>query len=364
MTGQEVYLTAVIVIAFVLIITERLRADLVALLVLLALGTAQIVSPQDALSGFSRSAVITIMGLFIITRSLESTGVTRLISDSLWRVSAGSEVRLVLVFTVSAALLSLFTNTIAAGAVLLPAAMGISRRSKIPASKILMPMSFGTLLGGMATYFTTANILVSTTLKDQGVALNIFDFTPTGGVVALAGIAFMVLIGRRFLPSRKPVGQYAPRRSAPNLEGVYQLDERLWEGEVLSGSPLAELTLTESSIGERLGVTIVAIWHNGQANLTPDQDDLLHVGDILLIAGREDRVDLLMGEGLKIGRSKKDQNIIDGELNGRGVSLFEVIIAPHSQIEGKSLKDLNFRKKFDLTAVALWREGRSYRTDV
>src|SRR5258708_23144799 len=148
MAGQEIYLTAVIAIALVLIVTERLRADLVALLVLLALGAAQIVSPQDALSGFSRSAVITIMGLFIITHGLDRTGVTRLIAESLWRVSAGSEVRLVLLFTVSAALLSLFTNTIAAGAALLPAAPGLSRRSHIPASKSLMPMSFGPLLRG------------------------------------------------------------------------------------------------------------------------------------------------------------------------------------------------------------------------
>src|SRR5260221_14553798 len=117
MTGQEIYLTVVIFIALVLIVTERLRADLVALLVLLALGAGNIVSPQDALSGFSRSAVITVMGLFIITRGLDRTGVTRLLADSLWKVSAGSEVRLVFLFTVSGALLSLFTNTIAAGAV-------------------------------------------------------------------------------------------------------------------------------------------------------------------------------------------------------------------------------------------------------
>src|SRR5258708_2633242 len=362
MTGQEIYLTVVIFIALVLIVTERLRADLVALLVLLALGAGNIVSPQDALSGFSRSAVITVMGLFIITRGLDRTGVTRLLADSLWKVSAGSEVRLVFLFTVSGALLSLFTNTIAAGAVLLPAALGVSRRSQIPASKILMPMSFGTLLGGMATYFTTANILVSTSLKDQGVAaLNVFDFTPTGGVVAIAGIVFMVFFGRRLLPSRMPAGQYAPRRSAPNLEAVYQLGERLWEAEVLPSSRLAELTLAESSIGKRLGLTIVAIWHNKQVNLTPDQDDVLHVGDVLLIAGREDRVTLLVDEGLKIVSSKNAQNTINGEVYGRGVSLFEVIVAPHSQAEGNTLKDLNFRKKFDLTAVALWRRGRRYR---
>src|SRR5258706_13910402 len=127
MTGQEIYLTVVIFIALVLIVTERLRADLVALLVLLALGAGNIVSPQDALSGFSRSAVVTIMGLFIITAGLDRTGVTRLLADNLLRVGQGSEKRLVFLFTVSAAVLSLVMNNIAAGAVLLPAAVNVAR---------------------------------------------------------------------------------------------------------------------------------------------------------------------------------------------------------------------------------------------
>src|SRR5258708_24661588 len=142
MTGQEIYLTVVIFIALVLIVTERLRADLVALLVLLALGAGNIVSPQDALSGFSRSAVITVMGLFIITRGLDRTGVTRLLADSLWKVSAGSEVRLVFLFTVSGALLSLFTNTIAAGSGGLLVAFFVYRRPPlIPPTNIVF-MSF------------------------------------------------------------------------------------------------------------------------------------------------------------------------------------------------------------------------------
>jgi di/tricarboxylate transporter len=369
MSYPEIYLTVVIIIALLLIVTERLRPDLVALMVLLALGVPHIISPENALSGFSRSAVITLMGLFIITAGLDRTGVTRLLADNLLRVGRGSEKRLVFLFTVSAALLSLFMNNIAAGAVLLPAAVNVSRRTQIPSSKLLMPMSFGTLLGGMATFFTTANILVSTALKDQGLeSLNVFDFTPTGGVVAIAGIIYLVFIGRRLLPVRTPVGQYAPRKSAPDLEKVYELSERLWEAEVMPKSPLAELTLAESCIGERLGVNVVAIWHGRIANLTPEQDDILHAGDMVLIAGREDRVSALAQEGMKIGRSTR--GTINGNGNSAGqirrsrVRLAEVIVAPHSMAEGKSLKDLNFRKKYGVTAVALWRDGRSYRTDV
>jgi di/tricarboxylate transporter len=360
-TGPEVYLTGVIVVALLLIISNRLRADLVAILVLLALSIGGIVSPTEALSGFSRSAVITIMGLFIITSALDRTGITRMMADALLRVGGNSESRLVFLFTINAALLSLFMNNIAAGAVLLPAAVNVARRSKVPASRLMMPLAFGTLLGGMATYFTTANIIVSTALRDQNLpALGVFDFTPTGGVVALSGIVFMVLIGRHLLPIRAPAGQYAsPRRSASDLEKVYQLGERLWEAEILPGSPLAGKTLGATGLGERFGIAIVAIWHKHHANLAPRPNDELAIGDILVIAGREDRVNWLAAEGCKLGRSSNRFG-----MEAAGVSLIEMIVAPHSQAEGKTLKELNFRKKYGVTAVALWRDGRSNSTEV
>jgi di/tricarboxylate transporter len=371
MTIPELYVTAVIVIALGLIITETLRADLVALLVLLALAAGGVVKPEEALSGFSRSAVITILGLFVITAALDRTGVTRAMADHLLRIGGGSEARMVFLFMTGAAILSLFMNNIAAGAVLLPAAVNVSRRTQIPASKLLMPLSVGSLLGGMATFFTTANILVSTTLRDQGLKpLGVLDFTPTGGIVAVAGIIYMIVIGRRLLPVRTPVEQFAaPNRPSKDLETVYALQERLWEAEVLPNSPLAGKTLGESGIGERLGLTVIGIWHNDDANLIPTPDDVIEEGDILLIAGREDRVSQLVAQGLKIGRGTNGRSGISGftsigGVNGRGVALIEAVIAPHSQVEGRTLKDLNFRKKYGLTAIALWREGRSYRTDV
>jgi di/tricarboxylate transporter len=369
MTFSQTYVAAVIIIALALIITERLRADLVALVVLLALGAGGVVSTQEALSGFSRSAVITILGLFVITAALDRTGFTRIMADHLLRIGGGSETRMVFLFTTGAAVLSLFMNNIAAGAVLLPAAINVSRRTQIPASKLLMPLSFGTLLGGMATYFTTANILVSTTLRDLGQApLRVFDFTPTGGIIAVIGIIYMIAIGRRLLPLRTPVEQYAPPRQAKqDLETVYALQERLWEAEVLPNSPLAGKSLTECGIGERLGLTIVGIWHKSHANLIPAPEDTIAEGDLLLIAGREDRVTQLVPQGLKIGRGSDGRGTLHGFGAGDGagrVSLVEVVVAPHSQVEGRTLKELNFRKKYGLTAVALWRDGRSYRTDV
>lgn len=141
------------------IISGRLRPDLAALLVLIALGVTRVISPQEAFSGFSNSAIITIIGLSVITAVLEQTGAVRWVAHHLASLSGKSETRMIAVFMIAGALLSLVMNNIAAGAVLLPAAVRVARQAQIPASKILMPLSFGALLGGMATLFTTANIL-------------------------------------------------------------------------------------------------------------------------------------------------------------------------------------------------------------
>jgi di/tricarboxylate transporter len=359
---QAIYVTFVILAALALIISERVRPDLMALIVLLALWIGQIVTPAEAISGFSRSAVITIIGLFIISAGLDRTGVTQLISDRLVRLGAGSETRLIFLCLVSAALLSLIMNNIAAGAVILPAAVNASRRSSVPTSKLLIPVSFGTLLGGMATFFTTANIVVNNTLLDAGLhSLSFLDFAKTGGIVCLVGIAFMMLIGRRLLPVRTPARQASlltKRTSAQQIEAFYQLKERLWEAVVLPTSPLVGKSIRDSEIGATLGVTIIAILHGHEANLKPSPDDMIAANDILLITGREERVLRLKEKLLDIGRGGRDS------FQRPGVALVEAIVAPHSSVEGRTLKELNFRKKYGMTAVALWREGRSWRTDV
>ncbi len=358
---HEIVLLVIILAALALIISNRLRADLVALLVLLALAFTGLVTAQEAVSGFSRSAVITIIGLFVITQGLENTGVVQWTANRLRAIGGGSETRLVLLFMATGALLSLIMNNIAAGAVLLPAAIQVSRDSGVRTSKVLIPLSFGTLVGGMATYFTTANIILGTILTDQGQSgLDMLDFLPTGGVIVLLSLLYMATLGRRLLPDRESVGQnVSPHSLSRSLSETYHLEERLWEVEVPPGSRLVNATLQDSHIGELLGITVVAIWHGGHAILAPTPAQRIHAGDYLLVLGREDRVLRLAEWGLIVGRQHAN--------NGRhyyAVDLTEVVIPPRSAAIGKTLIDLRFRNKYGLTSVALWREGRSYRTDV
>ncbi len=362
LTTPELLLIVIVTTGLLLIVSNRLRADVTAILILLALGFAGLVTPQEAVSGFSRSAVITIIGLFIITEALETSGIVQRIGTALLRLGRGSEVRLILLFMGAGALLSLVMNNIAAGAVLLPAAIQVGRDSNVKLSKLLMPLSFGTLVGGMATYFTTANIIMSGILIDEGYAgLGMGDFVPTGGVIVVLSLLYMALIGRRLLPAREAIGQISSARSlSTSLSETYQLGERLWEARVQPGSRLIGVALRDSRIGEELGITVLAIWRGNQAILTPEPDETIEADDYLLVLGRWERVELLSGWGLHCGR----ENRAFSGTHNYPVDLTEVIIPPRSTMVGKTLKEVRFRNKYGLTTVALWREGRSYRTDV
>lgn len=358
---NEWILVALIVTTLLLIVSNRLRADLIAILVLATLPLTGIITYQEALSGFSRSVVITIIGLFIITQALEDAGVVQSIAAWLRQLGGGSETRLLSLFMAVGAALSLVMNNIAAGAVLLPAAVQVGRESNVSPSKLLIPLAFGTLVGGMATYFTTANIILSSILRDQGqAALSMADFIPTGGLIVIAGLLFMVFIGRFMLPRRESVGQSSsPYLLSRNLTEMYQLHDQLWEVCILPDSQLVGVSLGQSKIGQDLGLTVVAVWRGAQALLNPSPDEQIQVNDYLVVLGREDRVLQLRDRGVAIGRP-------DDKRNGQNyfVDLAEVIIPPRSGVLGKSLADLQFRNKYHLTGVALWREGLSFRNDV
>jgi Na+/H+ antiporter NhaD/arsenite permease-like protein len=178
---ELVTVLAIVAIAMVLMATELLRADVVALLTALALVLTGIISPDEAFSGFSRSAVITILAIFILTNGLRRTGVTHRIGQLLQSLVGDRPARFLLLTMIGGALLSLFMHNIAAAAVLLPAIMDVARRNRISPGKLLMPLAFAANLGGLATLLATSNILISSTLHEMGLApYSLLDFVPMG----------------------------------------------------------------------------------------------------------------------------------------------------------------------------------------
>jgi len=360
MSPEELFLLAIIGLLFGLIFLTKLKIELIAILVLLTLGLSGLVPPDEIFTGFSSSVVITLIGLFVITHALEETGVVQAIAGRLNAIGQGSEIKLIALFMFAGAAMSLIMNNVAAGAVLLPAAVQVAQISDVRVSRLLMPMSFGTLVGGMATYLTTANIVMSELLINRGIdGLGMLDFLPTGGLIVLAGLLYMLLIGRHLLPERDSVGQTFQQT---DLRATYQLEERHWKIRVGDTSPLANKKLSDTNLREGLGLVVLSIQRGRQTRSTPTSDDVIRPGDILRLLGRKERIDSLIEQGsvlLPNGEPNPQQN---------GVALpnepIEVVIAPRSDAIGQTLRAMRFREKFGLLAVALWREGRSYRTDI
>src|SRR6185369_10962891 len=191
--------------ATLLLLGNVLRADIVALILMLALGLSGILTPQEAFSGFSRSAVIIMLSAFILAEGLRRSGITERMGWFIVRLFGSGEGRLVFGVMLAASILSLFMNNIAAASLLFPSLSGVAHRSKVSPSRLLMPLAFGTVLGGMATLLTTTNIIVSGLLRNRGLpGFGLLDFAPIGIPIAFIGIMFIVLWGRKSLPEKSP----------------------------------------------------------------------------------------------------------------------------------------------------------------
>ncbi|HEX5638139.1 MAG TPA: SLC13 family permease, partial [Gammaproteobacteria bacterium] len=207
MTFDVILLFIIIAVALILFIGGWLRVDLVGLLVLSALSLTGLITAQEALAGFSSPAVVTVWALFILTTGLTRTGIAQQLGRPLQRFAKDSEVKLMVVLMFSASLLSALINTVTVAAILLPSTMELARRSGRPPSRLLMPLALGCLLGGPFTGISTPpNILVTDAMRNAGFEpFAIFDFTPITAAIVVSGITFMVLFGRRLLPSNRSV---------------------------------------------------------------------------------------------------------------------------------------------------------------
>ena len=354
---DEIAVLGIILALFALIFTTRLKIELIAILALLMVSFSGLVPPAQVVSGFSSSVVITLIGLFIITHGLEETGVIQWIARRLYNFGRESEVKLITLFMAAGAALSLIMNNVAAGAVLLPAAVRVAHNSNIPVSKLLMPMSFGTLVGGMATYLTTANILMSELLLTRGFAgLGLLDFMPLGGLIVLAGLLYMLVIGRRLLPAR---GSLKDTFNQPNLQDTYELADRLWQVRVLPASRLAHKTVHASDINAKLGLTVAAVWREHETIAIPKSSQMIYPADKLLIVGQKERVQQLLDWGNELIADAKESD--SRELP---IEPIEIMIAPRSDAIGKTLSQMKLNRQSGLLAMALWRDGRSLHTDV
>ena len=296
--------TTILVIALVLFVTEALRMDIVALLVVGALTVTGLVTPAEAVAGFSNEAVITLWAMFIISEGLLRTGVGDLIGRYLMRLAGRNEAALVAVIMLASGGLSAFMNNIGVAVLMLPVVMGLARRARVPPSRLLMPLSFGCLLGGLTTQIgTPPNLLVSAALAEQGdFRFQLFDFLPVGGAALVGGVLFFVLFGRRLLPTRE-AGEFTRTRSQRNLRALYGLREFMFTVSLSGESRLAGRTLAESRIAA-LGLIVIAIERGRRILRLPARQTALKAGDRLLVQGKREYIEELRAWQSAIGRGE------------------------------------------------------------
>jgi di/tricarboxylate transporter len=354
MTSALVMLALIILALALLMVSGRVRPDLVALLTLIALGLTGLVTPAQAYSGFSATATITILAVFIISEGLQQTGITLALGRLLLRVSGESEQRAVLITVLAAAALSLFMNNIAAAGVLLPAVISLSRQTHIPPSRLLMPLAFGTILGGMATLLTTANIIVGGVLREAGLApFGLLDFLPIGVPIVAAGTLYLVFAGRHLLPRRYPAGQSARSiQLRRELAQTYGVGSTLCEIEVRRGSAMAGLTLREGEWAKELGVTVVGLSRHQHVIAAPSRDERVAEGDIIFAQGNPPP-DALSAYGLML----LSEPAAPLRLTDEATVLGELLVSPRASVIGKTLRDLHFREKHGVNVIAIWRRG-------
>lgn len=363
MSSDLITTLVILAAALILFISERFSVDLVALLILVALGLTRVLTPQEVFSGLSDAAVITILAIFVLAHALEVTGITERMGAFIARTKGG-EFRLTLRLMFTAAFMSLFMNNIAVASILMPAMSTVAKRAKVGLSRLLMPLAFGTLLGGMATLFTTTNIVANSVLSDSGFeTFAVTDFALVGLPLALIGIMYMAIIGRRMLATR-PSEERAEvlRQVGGDLLATYQMGERLFRARVPAGSFLTDRKVADSLLRDKYHLTLVAVERDGKAILSPAPEFVLREGDVLLLAGKleefseqdeEPRLEILPY------RTYGEQ-----DLESADTVIVEVVLSPRSQHIGHTLKETRFRQNYGMTVLAVWNGQRVFRTNL
>ncbi len=347
MTADIALVLLILGVSIVLFASERIRVDVISMMVLLTLLFTGLLTAEEAFSGFSSPAVITVWAIYIVSAGLMYTGIADFLGRRIMHVSGSQEWRLIMVIMVTVGVMSAFMNNIGATAVLLPAVVAIGREVKIPASKLLIPLAFGSLLGGITTLIgTPPNLLVSQGLEAAGYEpFSLFDYTPMGLIVMSSSIAYMVLIGRHLLPTRQAY-------EGEHLVEDYQLRDYLTELTVLPESPLVGRTLMETRLGERHGLHVVGVVRDEIVRVGIMPDEQIESGDLLIVTGSLDKI-LSPEEALGV-TINPDLTLEDTDLESPEATMAEIVVSQKADFIGQTLEQINFRKRFNLTVLAIW----------
>ncbi len=343
---------SVVVLALVCFVGEWFPADITALAVMVALMALGLVTPEEGIAGFGNSATITVMAMFILSAGIARTGAIQSLSDLLLKWGGKHSTQQILAMGIIAGPITALVNNTAVVAIFLPIVEDWCRKQGISTTKLLMPLSFMTILGGMLTVIgTSTNVLASGLSEKLGYgAFSLFEFTSLGLITFTVGALYLAFAAPRLLPERK-----VPSRSTVNLD--YGLKEYVSEIIVTPGASLIGQTLRESQLQRKFDVDVLELIRNDSHFPQPLADKVLQAGDILIVRGRRDcllkikderGVDILPDVQFK--QLSWEENLSSGE---EGIG--EVLILSNSNLIGSTLKDMRFRQRYNLTVLAIRR---------
>ena len=359
MTPEMIMVFSILITAVILLITEWIPMEVVALMVLGTTAVTGLVTPAEAIAGWSNPAVITVWAVFVLSSGLTQTGVATLIGRIVLKVSGSSESSIIAVIMVSAGVMSAFMNNVAVAALMLPVIMDISRQTGHTSSRLMMPLAYGSLLGGLMTKIgTPPNLIVSEMLRDSNMkSFGLFDFTPVGIVVLLGGTAFMVLVGRHLLP-RKNLAQEASRSNGPSIKEQYKLQERVFTLQVPEASVIVGKSLSEIRLGSILGLNVLGITRKERTILAPSPFEKLQALDCLTVEGPAKHIDRLknLQKNMKHFNIERVENIA-ALLVSDIVKVAEVTLTKDTPLNNMSLGQAAFRSQYQANVLGIKRNN-------
>jgi di/tricarboxylate transporter len=353
-TPQLVFFV-ILAVAFVLLLTERIRNDVVAVLIVLALAMSGLLKPDRALSGFGSEPAIVVAAIFVLSAALHRTGVSDTLGRLVGRLAGAGLTRAIAVIMPSVALLSAFTHHVTTTAIMLPVTLDLSRSRNIPASRLLMPMSFAASLGTTITIIgAPAFLIASQSLREAGrPGLGIFSIAPIGLALSAAGTLFVLLVGRWLLPERKG-GEAAAN--------PFRLDAYFTELTVLPDSPFRGRTVDEVGRDGPYRLDVVGLVRAGRRANGSLRGRRVEAGDVLLVRTTPDDIVAIRSEaGVELhpvaqyeSTTKSSRRAGHGD-DDAPARLVQAIVAPRSELAGRTIAGVDFRRRYGVIVLALWR---------
>jgi di/tricarboxylate transporter len=351
MTVQIALLLGLMLVAVYLFSTERFPADVIALALLIVLVLTGLVPLQKAFGGFGSETVVLLGGLLVLTAAMEQTGVIEIVSRSILRRTGTNPNLILLLVTTTVTLLSAFMSNTASTAFFIPIVIGLARKAKVPASRFLMPLAFASIGASSITLISTStNLVINGLMLEYGMPpMGVFELTPLGVPIAVCGLAYMLLLGRHFIPER----------DAGEGAGTC-LGTRPYHAEILilQNSPWVGRTLEHAALGHDLGLTVTQVIRNKTEFLPARGSVVLAAGDVLLVhALKENVLKIRNTPGIQI---KSDVSPLNADpAHGQNVVLVEVILLPGHWLAGRSLQNVRFREHHGLQVLGIHRKGKA-----